>query len=664
MNKIIIAVLITALPMAAQAKDTVGAAFEIESANSLIRKIDNVASHFGATNQSKVIRSAISQLTNSEDMKGIDPERKISGYILLPENASDLSVIKGSEPPFVLALPVTGDGSAYLNALTESLGKPKIQNKIYRFSKQTSQSPQQKFFVKLVRTYAVVSATESNTAFVASTDSPTRLRPDLLRDTPGALRIGVNVQAFMPLMKSAAETAASEMKTAPSGTGPAGQPMNTSELAQAQMNFFLTFLKDIKTARVALDTTGEDTVDIRGGIEALPETKIAEVLASISPPSKAYRALVPNNSPLIVVAGGMNALDYFIDPYLNLVDKMYASIGYADEEAITKMKKGIKGIKGLYAGNFTAGLVPAAGNQFAMAQIAETKNEQQALDYIEKNVVSYNETYAGISPGVSIKPLASRTNNGVRIQRFRYSFDLPQTQQMQQPALPSWLKNIQLEFAVVNDDLIQTMGSPAVMDEMLERLNNAQTAGQPINKNQLFGRLFPQIDDKSVKLYVFKPLSTVKLILGSLPNSNPQMLNMIPDSPGGIAGHVVKEGNRVESVTRITLDEILAIKNSAGTIGSLFFQAMISGMATSQPKAPPEVQATNECVNNLKLLHAAKEQAALEKNLKKGEIVPLNWLREYLPGSRLPVCPNGGAYSVNPVGTPPECSIKGHKLTY
>jgi hypothetical protein len=47
--------------------------------------------------------------------------------------------------------------------------------------------------------------------------------------------------------------------------------------------------------------------------------------------------------------------------------------------------------------------------------------------------------------------------------------------------------------------------------------------------------------------------------------------------------------------------------------------------------------------------------------LLKGETVTMEDLAPFFPNG-IPVCPDGGHYSVNRVGSPPSCSISGHSI--
>jgi DNA repair exonuclease SbcCD ATPase subunit len=80
-------------------------------------------------------------------------------------------------------------------------------------------------------------------------------------------------------------------------------------------------------------------------------------------------------------------------------------------------------------------------------------------------------------------------------------------------------------------------------------------------------------------------------------------------------------------------------------------------------QARQNASAVNACINNLRLLDAAKQQWALENN-KTGEAVPQP--QDILPyvgaNGQFPQCPGGGRYTLNAVNQAPTCSIPGHAL--
>ncbi|MCL5270244.1 MAG: hypothetical protein M1457_06795 [bacterium] len=68
-----------------------------------------------------------------------------------------------------------------------------------------------------------------------------------------------------------------------------------------------------------------------------------------------------------------------------------------------------------------------------------------------------------------------------------------------------------------------------------------------------------------------------------------------------------------------------------------------------------------DCIENLVRIECAKEQYALDQQLKSG--APCSFDLLFKDGKNLkrrPICPAGGKYSVNPIGQLPTCSYPGH----
>lgn len=76
----------------------------------------------------------------------------------------------------------------------------------------------------------------------------------------------------------------------------------------------------------------------------------------------------------------------------------------------------------------------------------------------------------------------------------------------------------------------------------------------------------------------------------------------------------------------------------------------------------PEQAQITVCINNLRLIDAAKQQWALEKQKARGALLTAADLAPYLRSNTVPACPAGGVYTLNPVGLAPICSIPGHTL--
>lgn len=107
-------------------------------------------------------------------------------------------------------------------------------------------------------------------------------------------------------------------------------------------------------------------------------------------------------------------------------------------------------------------------------------------------------------------------------------------------------------------------------------------------------------------------------------------------------------GNGNQSAAALVLLPALAVP---GMMAAIAIPNFVKARATSQQ---------NACINNLRQLDAAKNQWALEKVKKTGDAPTKEDLLPYL--RKWPTCPQGGTYTIGPVGEAPTCSIPGHKL--
>ena len=94
----------------------------------------------------------------------------------------------------------------------------------------------------------------------------------------------------------------------------------------------------------------------------------------------------------------------------------------------------------------------------------------------------------------------------------------------------------------------------------------------------------------------------------------------------------------------------------AGLLAAIAVPNFVRARATSQE---------NACINNLRLIDAAKQQWALENKKQSADTPTMKDLQPYLcrgPKGTLPTCPGGGVYKIGAVGEKPTCSIPGHEL--
>jgi hypothetical protein len=90
--------------------------------------------------------------------------------------------------------------------------------------------------------------------------------------------------------------------------------------------------------------------------------------------------------------------------------------------------------------------------------------------------------------------------------------------------------------------------------------------------------------------------------------------------------------------------------------------AMMAAIALPSFAKARSTSQGNACINNLRQLDAAKEQWALAERKADGDEVSIPGVLEYIKGNKMPVCPQGGKYTLNPIGKDPVCSVPGHQL--
>jgi hypothetical protein len=75
-----------------------------------------------------------------------------------------------------------------------------------------------------------------------------------------------------------------------------------------------------------------------------------------------------------------------------------------------------------------------------------------------------------------------------------------------------------------------------------------------------------------------------------------------------------------------------------------------------------ETAQMNACINNLRMIDAAKQEWALENGKKPGDVPTAEDLKPFLKNGVFPICPAGGTYTIGAVSNAPTCSVPGHKL--
>jgi len=95
-----------------------------------------------------------------------------------------------------------------------------------------------------------------------------------------------------------------------------------------------------------------------------------------------------------------------------------------------------------------------------------------------------------------------------------------------------------------------------------------------------------------------------------------------------------------------TLVEIMIVVAIIGLLAAIAIPNFVKARTTAQQ---------NACINNLRQIDGAKDQWAIENKKSTGDTVADTEVNQYLKGTNTPVCPAGGGYTYNAVGTSPTC---------
>ena len=116
------------------------------------------------------------------------------------------------------------------------------------------------------------------------------------------------------------------------------------------------------------------------------------------------------------------------------------------------------------------------------------------------------------------------------------------------------------------------------------------------------------------------------------------------------------------------------IKKSEGTLGggglaiaglvtgyiSIAMLPLMAAIAIPSFMKSRETSMKNVCINNMRVIEIAKEQASIELNVELGSTLTDQQLSTYLDAAGM-TCPAGGTYSNNAIGEEPSCTVHGTK---
>jgi hypothetical protein len=648
----------------AETGDRPGLVFEAKSINALLGASASVDAALGHAS-SPVIRERLVGLLHVPNFEGVDRKAPLRVYVFMPDVGTAPEVTGSARGPGVVsAVPVLSRGKPYLRALTDTFKeRKKLPDGLLHLQgsmlQGTPAAPE--LFVAVGKDKVFAGTDADGVRFLSEQFSSGQSDAHLLQ-VPGTVTLTIHGVNCVPFLEEVFEQQVAMLRQA-RANAPSPTPMDPSGMLEAQHGAVLGILGQIKAFGLGL-AARERSLDVYTRLAPVAGTETAKFVRDFRQPSEGYFSSVPADSLLSVVTGGMALFDHMAEPYGEFVETLYRGMPAPMNEMGPLIRETIAEMKGLYTGRLALAVVPNPhGKGVGLVELISVNDAARARQVFDRTMERYREAYARILPGFTMETTGVRTYKGAEITSYRYDLSvqsvMPGLEAPPPPPLMSLFKGFRWEIAFVGNDMIYTAGDPAVMDAAIDRLKEG---GVDVTLTPPFSSLMPLPKAKPVEVRGMRLVRLLKQALAALPGANTQLLGTIPDDSGGLAGYTLRlKGGELYTLTRISYSEIIALQKSVPALGGMLGQMMMSGMAEAQIPAPGS--ADIGCINNLRIIDAAKEQYALEKGLADGDaIAEPGALEVYLPGGALPTCPAGGKYSINAVGKPPTCSVPNHAL--
>jgi hypothetical protein len=503
-------------------------------------------------------------------------------------------------PPLTaLALPLRGDGRAYLDHLSAAYGRNTKIGDVTLLAGPLDQTGRGRgrLALQTFNDYVILGDnTEAVAAAVAAlTKGPIPEAPRVMGD----VRLALAMNPLLPLIESRVTQWRQHRETQPPPGAATDAITNVNAVLDAEVDAALQILRQTKSVALGFKTAESDaTFYLR--VDAKHDTTLAKAMACLKPMDPAFAAFLPSNTLYGVSGGGMGVMRVLAKPYADLARQICQAMP-AMSGQIGPMREMLLKAADLYSGDYAIALLPdnRSPHGVLLAEVMAIADAERARDLSREQLLSMtnNNMNQFAALGLKIEALPARQHAGVEITVCHYAVCPPTNSaaaaMMPPPAammlggMTGLLASCAFESAVVDRKMVVVVGRDGAIDQVIDRLR-AGGDGAFVKRAQT---VFGDMRDPSTMIGNLALVATLERFARAAPNLPPEQLAALPEPGEGLGCIAFHQGDSWVGALRLTASEMQALMRAAPVMRALFMQTMQTMRPAGQPPAGQDEEA-------------------------------------------------------------------------
>jgi prepilin-type processing-associated H-X9-DG protein len=544
--------LVLALAAGARAQEPVLVDISVRGISRLAAAVAEVTGAVGEPVAADEVRGHLGALLGSPDLAGLDAD----GIFRAVVPAGDW--MGEGAPPAVLYAPVTGDGSAYMQALGASMQRTGEENGVVVFQAAPGGMPPV-LCVRLVPGFAVLGMDPAVVA--AAGPAP---QADAEAGVPGVVAIRCHVPALLQMLEPKLEVGLAEMnriteaaqQAEADGAAPAGMPgMDPAKILKLEADYGMRLLRQVDVVGLGVDLQG-GTVRLHTRVAPAEGSVFAQELAKARPPLPGLAHAVPPGA-LLAEVGYVPGIDPLMTGYAQFARELYDSMGEGFAGLGEMLSAMMESLEGVYTGDFLIAVVPGVNGRLpAFVQVMGIRDPAAVRDMMQKGIemvddLSAQESFQQIYKTYRIEEVETRPYRGGEIQTFAMHIEMADAMAGQMPpAFTNFLGNLRYDMALLDNMVMFTLGDAYPIEKAVDAVLDQP---YPEFRQQV------QAPADAIDSFQWRVFDTARAVIAMLPEELTKQAPAIPDGPGAIDGYGTVQAGAMQSVLSVPLADIAAV---------------------------------------------------------------------------------------------------------